>query len=556
MVNRAVLLLLLLAGSVSDVSAQIVRGVIAEADGGAPIPGVFVVLVDSTGRARTGVLTDARGWYAIGAAVGGTYRVRAERIGHASTLSEPFVLTAGNAITVDVRVQVAPIELAAVDVASMSRCVRRPVTGQRTAQLWEEARKALSVAHWTEKQRRFQFEMRSWSRDLDARTLTVRNEQEQYQISHTRPYGAVSIDSLTRYGFARNDRYGMIYYGPDAEVLLSDEFLDRHCFHSVVGSGDNAGQFGLVFQPAKDMKLPDVKGTLWLDARTYELRNIDFSYVNIPAEYRVRGSGGRTEFQKLADGAWIVSRWYIRMPTEVGRMATGDLELRALQEEGGEVISVRDEHAKASSKLVSDGAVSGVVFDSIGGRPLANAAVYISGTVHRTMTNEAGRFELNNIPPGRYLIAFTHPLLDSLPALPAPRSVQLNPLDTANIELSVPPARTTMANVCSAIGANDRLVSGAIFGTVRDERGNAMANVRVRAESAGNRDRMRSGNRYADEPLTVETETDAAGRYILCGVPFDVIVDVSVLATNRSTPAQPVRLTRVPYRRVDFSLVN
>jgi hypothetical protein len=323
-------------GNVAVLSAQVVRGVVLEAGSTAPVRGAFVVLVDSAGRARAGVLTDDHGVYAIPAQGAGTYRVRAERIGHASTTSDAFTLTTGQTHTVDIQAAVAPIELAAVTTSKTSACVRRPTTGERTAQLWEEARKALSVTQWTSNQP-YRFAIKSWTRDLEVPSLKVIGEKQRAQITRTKPYAAVALDTLLRYGFVRKDEADMVFYGVDADVLVSDAFLDGHCFHSVMGEGKNRGSIGLAFSPVPNTKLPDVKGTLWLDPKTFELEYLEFTYENLPREYRLRGIGGRTEFRRLDNGAWIVDKWYIRMPVLVGR---GGNRGYGIQEEGGQITKV------------------------------------------------------------------------------------------------------------------------------------------------------------------------------------------------------------------------
>jgi hypothetical protein len=544
---------LLMACGAANANAQVVRGAVVEAEAGVPVTGVFVVLVDSTGRSRGGVLTDERGVYAIPASHAGTYSVRAERIGHASTTSATFVLSAGATQTTNLRLRLEPIVLAGIDVGSDNRCISRPKTGQRTAQLWEEARKALSVAQWTQREKRFQFEARSYTRELDAASLLVKNESQRYGISGTRPYEAVGADSLIRYGFARNEGAGIVFYGPDADVLLSDDFLDEYCFHSVEGSGDNKGRIGLAFQPSMSSKVAGAKGTLWLDAKTYELHHIDFTYVNLPAQYRARGTGGLTEFKRLSNGAWIVSRWYIRMPTVVagqGSGAYGGYRAVSFQEEGGEVVSIRD-HA-ATHHLAADGAIRGVVYDSINGRPLEGATVYLSGTVHRTTTDNAGNFELRNVPPGKYIITHSHSSLDSLPAFPAPTFVDVKPLDTAVIPLAVPSVRTLLASVCSEPPAgrdNDRT----LFGFIRDERGNPMEGVSVTATFKRYTDARVGDSRFTLDNRSATTRSDAAGHYRICNLPGDTRIDLVAGESDRKAKLQVVLSGRA-YRRADLRI--
>ena len=66
------------------------------------------------------------------------------------------------------------------------------------------------------------------------------------------------------------------------------------------------------------------------------------------------------------------------------------------------------------------GAISGVVYDSIARRPLPGALVQVvavEGARHfsnSTITDSLGRYRLSNVPGGRFMLGFLHPLLDSL----------------------------------------------------------------------------------------------------------------------------------------------
>src|SRR5512138_941129 len=64
--------------------------------------------------------------------------------------------------------------------------------------------------------------------------------------------------------------------------------------------------------------------------------------------------------------------------------------------------------------------VSGVVRDSIANSPLADATVQLIASddparFERTTTSDSlGRFILRDVPLGRYMLGFFHPVLDSL----------------------------------------------------------------------------------------------------------------------------------------------
>src|SRR6185295_10394123 len=100
------------------------------------------------------------------------------------------------------------------------------------------------------------------------------------------------------------------YHGPDAELLLSDEFLGDHCF-LVAASPVSSSLIGLAFEPAPQRDLPEIAGTLWIDDKTSELRSLEFGYVNAQIPQGLQNIGGKIEFSRLPNGAWIVSDWHI-----------------------------------------------------------------------------------------------------------------------------------------------------------------------------------------------------------------------------------------------------
>jgi hypothetical protein len=111
------------------------------------------------------------------------------------------------------------------------------------------------------------------------------------------------------------------------------------------------GLIGLAFEPARKRRVADVKGVLWLDAATAELRHLEFTYTNLPWDVPASRVGGRVEFEQLASGVWIVRRWYVRAPRmgierSFFRMG-GSMHFRSRErfvsiiEHGGEVLDTR-----------------------------------------------------------------------------------------------------------------------------------------------------------------------------------------------------------------------
>jgi hypothetical protein len=82
----------------------------------------------------------------------------------------------------------------------------------------------------------------------------------------------------------------------------------------------------------------EVRGTLWLDAMSAELRSLDYEYVPFFGSATVTRGGGHLDFERLPEGAWIVRHWWIRQAMH-GRdrsRAPGGL----YYETGGEITDV------------------------------------------------------------------------------------------------------------------------------------------------------------------------------------------------------------------------
>ncbi|HET9439512.1 MAG TPA: carboxypeptidase regulatory-like domain-containing protein, partial [Longimicrobiales bacterium] len=306
------------------------------------------------------------------------------------------------------------------------------------------------------------------------------------------------------------------------------------CFHTVKGAGQNEGFVGLAFQPTGQTKLPTIKGTLWLAANSLELKHIDYEFVNLPREYRVRGTGGRTEFRRLRSGAWFVGRWYIRMPTVVSGRERGFRAVE-IKETGGEVLSLRD--PQMGTDFSSGGsALYGLVYDSIRGRPLSGATVYLSGTAQRATTDAEGRYRMGDVRDGKYSVAFAHPVLDSMPAAAVIHSVAITG-DSVFLQLSIPTGRNLVAQLCNESRDN----AGALYGYVRDREGNTVADARLH---------VRFGR------VLLPARTNASGYYLVCGVPDNVLLDVRAFTTNHESGILSTKLGGKAFQRVDLRFRN
>ena len=324
--------------------AQIVRGWVEQADG-VPIFGAFIMLEDSSGVVSSRVLSTESGSYRITAPAPGAYRLRADRIGYSAAVSPWLRLDEGEDLSYRFVIEPSPVRLREIRVEERARCTILTDEGIELQRVWDEALKAITATAWTGQQPYFRFDAVMHTQTLDSRgrpTADAVFEEVRFYGRH--PFRAIPAQDLVLGGFVQHPEGQVAYYAPDADVLLSDSFVRRHCFRLVRGQAESAGLLGLEFEALPQSRLPDIEGVMWLDPATSELRWLDFTYVNLEASIEQQGLGGMVEFSRLPSGAWIIRSWWIRVPVVewvpglVQR--PGRYRLKGIDEGGGQVVSV------------------------------------------------------------------------------------------------------------------------------------------------------------------------------------------------------------------------
>lgn len=326
--------------------AQTLHGRLTFQDGGRPVGGALVALVDGEGREVRTAVSSADGRYRLTAPTAGSYRLRVERVGHESVLAGPFPLAAGQEREHRLTLAVQTITLEAVRAEAGRRCTPRPGQqrdGLALQRVWDEARKALSSTVRAAEEGGSELEFVTFERVYTPTRQLVSDTTARHRGLVSRPFSAISAEELAEHGFVRARDGELTYYGPDAEVLLSDIFLERHCFHLRDGTGADEGLIGLAFEPLRGRRRPDVQGVLWLDRRTSELRHLEFDFAGIHPSGGARADG-RVDFARTPAGTWIVRKWLLRFPIaniRISEEMPASYRLtpaRAYKEVGGEVV--------------------------------------------------------------------------------------------------------------------------------------------------------------------------------------------------------------------------
>ena len=221
----------------------------------------------------------------------------------------------------------------------------------------------------------------------------------------------------------------------------------------------------------------------------------------------------------------------------------------------GAIVLVLSIPQVAYAQSGTGGRIEGVVYDSVHARPLANAHVAAVGTGAQAelrrdaTTDSAGRFHLDSLPAGRYVVGLESPLLDSLEVAQSPRETVVPPGGSATLDLALPSAAKLRATVCRSAampadsGAAAPADSGVIIGHVVDaETGDPLAGAEVAMVWQDLHVEKGKRLRTVNVRKSASVTTDDDGWYRMCGVPTGAWVTMQV---QRDSAASPLFRTRI-----------
>ncbi len=208
----------------------------------------------------------------------------------------------------------------------------------------------------------------------------------------------------------------------------------------------------------------------------------------------------------------------------------------------GATLRERQPHAVAS--------IAGTVYDSlVANGPLANAEVTVEGTTLSTLTDQAGRFQIDSVPAGQVVLRFYHATLDSLGFGAAPVSLVLPDSGLSAVRLATPSPTTLHASLCPAPQAQS---TGVLLGRVRNvDDGAALPNATV---SVSWGDWNVGGRGLTQTERRGSAVTNASGAYMICGVPTDVAVIARATAADHVTGLVEVDLGQRAFGVREFAV--
>lgn len=199
------------------------------------------------------------------------------------------------------------------------------------------------------------------------------------------------------------------------------------------------------------------------------------------------------------------------------------------------------EEAPAPTMAPGVGAIVGVVVDSLHGLdPLAGAGVKVMQLpVRHAVTTDAGAFRIDSIPPGRYTVELTHPVLDSIGIRVVSDTIVVSGGTAVTTQLAVPSARTLAAAVCTV--PQRRFGPGVIAGRVIDAvTGQPATGTEVSV--AWTETEVGRSIGVQSVPHLRKATAAADGTYRICGVPDNFRGSLQAIRGAAKTAEVPIEI--------------
>jgi len=529
-------LLLSLGTSAVELRAQTATVVVRETAAGPTVAGAIVRLFLGDSVIAQG-LTSESGRVTLRAGGAGRFMIRVSRIGYAVSPPSPVLLVAGETRTVELAFMSERIRLPELVVQARTSCGKSASERALAATLWEQIRQALTATRISERAG-LALRSRKLERTLTRGGVIVEEHFSRPRVTGSRPFVPTRPEALAREGYVLTDGDSVVFRAPDADVLLSEPFVESHCFGVTAPPAGDSTNVGLTFEPTRERQVADIRGVLWVDRRTLELRRLEFRYVARGSEVQVTASRGDLQFERLPNGAWYIRSWVVRMP-QIERTLTGSTYRDAVagyREHGGNA-----EPLGVEAGAVAPAYLTGRVWDSLAGRGLPGVTVLVSGNSDSAMTDSLGMFEMALPVPGVRQATFRHPLL-ALDPTRAVRTVELIPAAMVNVQIGTPGIDVLVGTICAA-GRGKAGMVGIVL--ARDV---PLAGIPITAAWVASPGGSVAVNR------TETTSTGESGVWAFCDLPPGTAVQLHVGDGSRASEVPSVSIEESGFRWLPLSI--
>ncbi len=383
--------------------SQRVRGTLTDSSTREPITGAVVTVSDSTGRFLARGIAGADGHFDV-PRFPTSKRIHVVRIGY-----RPIDATVPAADELlDLSMRAIASQLATVTTSGQRVCPGDDANSQ-ALQLWEQARSGFLAAVVARDARPPNLRLRYFRVERDPRVRHVVDDTVWVKtIVGDQPFiAARSATAFASEGYMHERAGGdRDYYAPDEGVLLDEAFAASHCLRVIAADPAHVGDVGIGFDPVTPERddVVEIRGTVWLNGKTLDLRALDFDYTNL--EPVKDGSGASITFQSMPSGVPMIVRWTIHSPiiaTDESEMSSGVRRSLPPRPERHRfrVLGYQVLGAEARQVTWPDGSswqprlasVTGLVVD-LHGRVVPGARVWLNGMGDTVATDTAGVFRL------------------------------------------------------------------------------------------------------------------------------------------------------------------
>ncbi len=502
--------------------AQRVTGVVHDGRSSLPLSGAIVSIVSATGITLAQAISDRVGSYRLPVDNSGS-RLILRRIGYLPH-EVPLPDSAHTATaTIDVTLDPVPAVLDPV-VATETSCRPTPGEGQALA-LWEQAKLGFLATVVARNTKPANVTVAQREREDPLVPPDPGQSVNLLGFTSTRPFAAtLTPEALVTKGFVTDDPAGRTYHGLDADLLVSDAFHNTHCFDLAAPDTGHRGQVGIAFTPTLGRaNLPEVAGTMWLDASPLALRSLVFRYVNVsPTEAR-GGVGGVFNFRTMDNGVVFIDDWQLRI---LSASAAEDYDLKSKRPppthvNGGVVISaVWTDGTRFAPPFPS---IEGKVVETATAKPLAGIAVAIPNSSYSAVTGADGSFHIANVLPGSYTISAADSAWSGFGLARRKSAPVVIPAAGAfTLKLEMEPLLTTIQTRCKGSPAGHG--TAIIAGRVRDSTG-AAQKTKIELETSV----------FGTLVMGLSLSTTDDGYFSFCGLATGPTTFVAVDAKGRRT---------------------
>lgn len=182
----------------------------------------------------------------------------------------------------------------------------------------------------------------------------------------------------------------------------------------------------------------------------------------------------------------------------------------------------------------SVGTVKGTVMDSLRNRYLDGATVIATpvgaqrdSAFHASTTDDAGRFQIRNLPVGRYVISVEHPVIDSTGIGAPATEVEVTGAKVTTVALAIPSSVRLRRTLCPTMPSDS--LTGVVLGVVRRVDDSPVPSATV-VFVWGDFDIDRTTLVATPKQLTANVTTDSVGVFRACGLPLGSPLSVQAQA--------------------------